>query len=96
MENRINLPVRKWLFIGGLIVIAILGFGLLFANRFSTEVNTLLNRSDQPEWVAVHYYEALRTQNYEAAYTTLANDAALNGQSVDESTFIKSATEADT
>jgi hypothetical protein len=96
MENRPNSPVRKWLFIGGFIVIAIVGFGLLFANRFSTEVNTLLSRSDQPEWVAVHYYEALRTQNYAAAYADFANNAALNGQSIDESTFIKLATEADT
>ena len=86
----------RWILIGGLIVLMIAAFALIVVSRVDIVMNTFFNRTDRPESVTAHYYEAIRNQNYAAAYTDLDDHATLNGQSFDEESFIRLATEADT
>ena len=95
MNTQTKTPIRTWLLIGGLILIPIVVFGVWVASRVDQEMGTLLNRTDQPSFVAIHYYEALRNQNYTAAYTDLDDHAALNGQPLDQPSFVKLAAQAD-
>ena len=85
----------RWILIGGLIVLMIAAFALIVVSRVDIVMNTFFNRTDRPESVTAHYYEAIRNQNYAAAYTDLDDHATLNGQSFDEQSFIRLATEAD-
>jgi hypothetical protein len=77
------------------IVLAVIGSSIYFINRVSTTVTTLFNRTDVPEFVAAHYYEAIRNQDYAAAFGDLDSQVALDGQRLDEPAFIKDANDAD-
>src|SRR4051812_48815045 len=95
MSTRTNTSIRQGLFIGGFIVIALVIFGVWVASRVNQEMGKLLDRTDQPQFVALHYYEALRNQNYAAAYADLDAHVALNGQPLDQQRFIQLAAQAD-
>ena len=89
---------KRVLLIGGLVVVvsvlAVIGVSTYFMNRVNTTVTTLFNRTDVPEFVAAHYYEAIRKRDYATAFGDLDSQAMLNGQPLDEAAFIKQATEA--
>ncbi len=86
---------RRWILIGGAIVVVSALLGLYIISRVDTVVNTFFNRTDQPVSVAAHYYEAIRNQNFAAAYADLDSKATLNGQPIDEQAFINLAKTAD-
>lgn len=87
---------NRWILIGGAIILVAIAFVLLVISRVDTVWSTIINRTDQPVSVAAHYYEAIRNQNYAAAYANLDNHVTLNGQSLDEQAFINLAKAADT
>ena len=80
---------------GGLIVLVVAAFALTVISRVDTVMNTFFNRTDRPESVTAHYYEAIQNQYYAAAYADLDNQATLNGQSLGEQAFINLAKAAD-
>ncbi len=90
---------KRVLLIAGLagiaIVLAAIGLSTYVVNRVNTTVTTLFNRTDVPEFVAAHYYEAMRNRDYATAYGDLDSQATLNGQHLDEPTFIQDAANAD-
>ncbi len=86
---------QRWILIGGLIVLAVAAFGSFIAGRIDTVMTTFLDRTDDPVSVAAHYYEAIRNQNYATAYADLDGQATLNGQTLDEQSFVKLAQGAD-
>lgn len=90
---------KRALVVGGfivmLIVVAAVGLSTYFINRVSTTVTTLFARTDVAEFVAVHFYEAIRNRNYAAAFGDLDHHAALNGQPLDEQAFIKDVTDVE-
>src|SRR5512135_316636 len=86
---------RRWILIGGLIVLVVAASGFLVAGRINTVVTTFFNRTDDPVAVAAHYYEAIRNQNYASAYADLDRQVTLNGQALDEQSFLKLAQAAD-
>lgn len=79
-----------------LIMFAAIGLSTYVINRVNTTVTTLFNRTDVPEYVAAHYYEALRNRDYATAFGDLDSQVTLDGQRLNESAFIKDATDADT
>jgi hypothetical protein len=91
---------KRMLLISGLVlvvsVLALIGLGTYFINRVSATVTTLFNRADVPEFVAAHYYEAIRKRDYATAFGDLDSQATLNGQPLNEVAFIKQATATDT
>ena len=90
---------KRIVLIGGLmlvvVVLAVIGLSTHFINRVSTTVTTLFNRTDVPEFVAAHYYEAIRNRDYAMAFGDLDSQATLNGQPLDEPAFVEDATNAD-
>jgi hypothetical protein len=82
--------------VGIVIVLAVIGLSTYVINRVNTTVTALFNRTDVPEYVAAHYYEALHNRDYATAFGDLDSQATLDGQRLDESAFIKDATDADT
>ena len=95
MNARTKLSTRTWLFIGGFILIAGVFSVVGLVSQVNKEVDGLLDQQDQPTLVAIHFYEALRNQRYAQAYADLTGQAVLNGQSIDEQTFISLVTQAD-
>lgn len=87
---------NRWLMIGGLSVLVIAAFALFIISRVEVVTDAFFSRTDLPETVTAHYYEAIRNQNYAAAYTDLDEQATLNGQPIDEQTFIQQASQVDT
>jgi hypothetical protein len=75
--------------IGVLLFAALVGASAFFALR------TFFQQTDQPVPVAGNYYLALMTQDYAKAYADLDSQATINGQQVDEQTFINMAKAAD-
>ncbi len=86
---------RSWMLIGGLIVLVVMASGLLVATRLTTVMTTFFNRTDDPVSVAANFYEAIRNQNYTTAYADLDSQVTLNGQPLDEQSFVKLAQAAD-
>ncbi len=86
---------RHWILLGGLIVLVVVASGLFVASRISTVMTTFFNHTDDPVSVAAHYYEAIRNQNYAAAYADLDRQVTLNGQVLDEQSFVKLAQATD-
>ncbi len=86
---------RRWMLIGGLIALVIAVSGLFVASRINTVMTTFFNRTDDPVSVAAHYYEAIQNQNYATAYADLDNQVTLDGQTLDEQSFVKLAQAAD-
>lgn len=82
--------------IGGLIMLLLAAFALVVINRAEIVMDAFFSRTDLPEPVTAHYYEAIRNQNYAAAYTDLDEQATLNGRSIDKQSFIKLAMDIDT
>ncbi|HTP10543.1 MAG TPA: hypothetical protein VMP08_19955 [Anaerolineae bacterium] len=82
--------------VGILIVLTVIGLSTYVINRVNTTVTTLFNQTDVPEFVAAHYYEAVRNHDYATAFGDLDSQATLIGQRLDESAFIKDAIDADT
>ena len=82
--------------VGIVMVLVVIGLSTYIINRVTTIVTTLFNRTDVPEYVAAHYYEAMRSQDYATAFGDLDHQATLNGQPLDEQAFIKDAADADT
>jgi len=95
MNAQTNSSTRPWFLIGGFIVISIAISVVWFMSQFNREVSALLSKTDQPVSVALHYYEAMRNQNYALAYADFDGQAVLNGQPIDKQTFITLATQAD-
>lgn len=79
-------------FFGSLIVMASIAFALLVASGVFTALNILQQTGPTP----VRYYLSITHQDYVQAYTLLDSHATINGQQVDEQTFAKMATDADT
>jgi hypothetical protein len=75
--------------IGVLLLAALIGASAFFA------LHTFFQQTDQPVPVAANYYLALMTQDYAKAYADLDSQATINGQQVDEPTFINMAKAAD-
>jgi hypothetical protein len=75
--------------IGVLLFAALVGASAFFA------LHTFFQQTDQPVPVAGNYYLALMTQDYAKAYADLDSQATINGQQVDEQTFINMAKAAD-
>lgn len=75
--------------IGVLLLTMLIGASAFFALR------TFFQQTDQPVPVAGNYYLALMTQDYAKAYADLAIQVTINGQQVDEQTFINMAKAAD-
>ncbi len=86
---------RRLILIGGLIVLVVAASGFLVAGRINTVMTTFFNRADDPVSVAAHYYEAIQNQNYATAYADLDRQVMLNGQALDEQSFVKLAQAAD-
>ncbi len=90
-----TLPRNRWLAIGGLSVLVIAAFALFVISRVQIVTDAFFSRTDLPETVTAHYFEAIRNQNYAAAYTDLDEQATVNGQPIDEPAFIQQATQID-
>jgi hypothetical protein len=90
---------ERMLLIGGLVlvvcVLAVIGLSTYFINRVSATVTSLFNRTDVPEFVAAHYYEAIRKRDYATAFGDLDSQATLNGQPLNEAAFNKLAADTD-
>ena len=81
--------------IGGLIVLLIVAFSAFVISRVGVAMNTFFNRTNLPESVTARFFEAIRNQDYAAAYADLDRRATLGGQPVDESSLIQQTSEAD-
>lgn len=90
-----TLPRNRWLAIGVLSVLLLAAFALFVISRVEIVTDAFFSRTDLPETVTAHYYEAIRNQNYAAAYSDLDEQATVNGQTLDEQTFIQRATQID-
>lgn len=86
---------NRWLAIGGLSALLLATFALFVISRVEVVTDAFFNRTDLPETVTAHYYEAIRNQNYAAAYTDLDEQATVDGRAIDEAAFIKLANEID-
>ncbi len=75
--------------IGVLLLTAFVGASAFFA------LHSFFQQTDQPVPVAGNYYLALMTQDYTKAYADLDSQATINGQQVDEQTFINLAKAVD-
>jgi uncharacterized protein YpmB len=88
-----------WMIFGivaGLIVLVMLVFTALVATGVIVGLNAFFNTTTEPTPVAANYYLAILTQDYAKAYTDLDSHATINGQQIDQQTFITLATTADT
>ena len=91
---------RRFWMILGIVASLIVLVGLIFTALVATDVivglNAFFNTTTEPTPVAANYYLALMTQDYAKAYADLDSHATINGQQVDQQTFITLATTADT
>lgn len=82
-----------WIILGS--TIGVLLFAALVAGSAFFALHAFFQQTDQPVPVAGNYYLAFMTQDYAKAYADLDSQATINGQHVDEQTFINLATAAD-
>jgi hypothetical protein len=81
--------------IASLIVLVMLVFTALVATGVIVGLNAFFNTTTEPTPVAANYYLAIMTQNYAKAYTDLDSHARINGEPIDQQTFVTLATTAD-
>jgi hypothetical protein len=90
---------RFWMIFGivaSLIVLVSLAFSLLVVTGVFVGLNTFFNTTSEPTPVTANYYLAIMSHDYAKAYTDLDRHATINGQQVDQQTFITLATTVDT
>src|SRR5215467_13630744 len=78
--------------VGGALVIVLLAFAVLVTTGVIVGLNSFFHTTNQPVPVAAHYYLSILRQDYTEAYSDLDAHATINGQQVDQQTFITLAT----
>ena len=86
---------RLRVIIGVVGVILVVGFIVGIGMKINTTLSVVIGRTDKSSSVALHFAEALRNQNYALAFGDLDSGATINGQVMDQSAFVKLATDAD-
>src|SRR3954453_20751490 len=76
-------------------IVLVVGFVVGIGVQVNSALATVINSKDTPSSVALHFTEAIRSQDYTLAYADLTSNATLNSQLMDRQTFIKLAANAD-
>ena len=89
---------RFWMIFGiagGLIVLVCLAFTLLVVTGVVVGLTTFFTTTSEPTPVAANYYLAIMAHDYGKAYSDLDSHATINGQQVDQQTFVSLAATTD-
>jgi hypothetical protein len=81
--------------VAGLIVLVSLAFSLLVVTGVVVGLTTFFNTTSEPTPVAANYYLAIMAHDYAKAYTDLDGHATINGEPIDQQTFVTLAATAD-